>query len=252
MLLAIDIGNSTVNFGLFKGKRIVKRAKMSTEDIQKGTVPFFGKKRDYPFLSLDIIVCSVVPGATRKMQAAIKAVTGVKPLVLGKDIKAPIKNLYKKPGQVGQDRLADAVAAKHIYGAPVIVVDFGTAITFDVVTKAGEYAGGIIFPGLELSLATLSKRAALLPKIRLSEPKALIGRDTVTSMKSGVTYGIASLCDGIISRIQAKYGKRMKIVATGGDAAFVARHTRSIRVVDKNLTLKGLKLIYEKRVRPLF
>jgi len=250
ILLAIDIGNTTTNFGIFRDRRLVKKSQVATEKISVARVrkafpsPLPSPRRGE---GLDIILCSVVPKATKKVQAIVKSVTGVKPLVLGKDIKAPIKNLYRKPRQVGQDRLADAVAAKHIYGAPVVVVDFGTAITFDVVNKAGAYAGGIIFPGLELSLNTLSKRAALLPKIRLSEPKTLIGRDTVTSMKSGVTYGIASLCDGIISRIQAKYGRRIRVVATGGDAAFIARHTRSIKVVDKDLTLKGLRLIFTKK-----
>jgi type III pantothenate kinase len=170
---------------------------------------------------------------------------GIVPLCW-RDIKAPIKNLYKKPRQVGQDRLVNAIAAKELYGCPAIVVDFGTAITFDVVSKKGEYLGGLIFPGIETSLNALSEKAALLPKISVTPPKGLIGRDTADSIKSGVFYGIGSLCDGIISRLDSVKSVRMTVIATGGHALVISKFTKNIRLIDPHLTLQGLRIIAQK------
>ncbi len=237
MLLAIDIGNTSVAFGIFQGKRLRSSWKISTQDVLSG------KTIKFPQDIETAIISSVVPKATPIFKKAIAKKYKIRPLVLGENIEAPIKNLYSKPKQVGQDRLVDAVAVKVLYGYPVIVIDFGTAITFDVISKKGEYLGGLIFPGIETSLNALSQKAALLPKIEVEPPSGLIGRDTVDSMRSGVFYGIGALCDGVIAKLKAKYGP-MKVIATGGHAALMAKFTKTIRKVDPNLTLEGLRLIF--------
>ena len=239
MLLAMDIGNTSIAFGIFKGKRLVKAWKISTQGVFSKTTIKLPKNIKMAIIS------SVVPKATPIIKKAIAKKYKIRPLVLGENIKAPIKNLYRKPKQVGQDRLVDAVAAKELYGYPAIVIDFGTAITFDVISKKGEYLGGLIFPGIETSLNALSQKAALLPKIKVAPPEGLIGRDTVDSMRSGVFYGTGALCDGVIAKLKAKYGP-MKVIATGGHAALMAKFTESIRKVNPNLTLEGLQIISKK------
>ena len=238
MLLTADIGNTSTALGIFKGKKLVRAWKVSTDYVVSG------KPVKLPNGIRRAIMSSVVPKATPMVSRAISRRCGIRPLILGKNIKAPIKNLYKKPGQVGQDRLVDAVAVKELYGYPAIVVDFGTAITFDVISRRGEYLGGLIFPGIETSLNALSQKAALLPKITVVPPKGLIGRDTADSMRSGVFYGIGALCDGIISRLKKKLGP-MTVIATGGHAKVISGFSKSIRYIDPHLTLHGLRIIAE-------
>jgi type III pantothenate kinase len=238
MLLAVDIGNTSIAFGAFSGKKLVRSWKVSTDRI------ISGKSVKLPAGIDRAIISSVVPKATPVIRKAIAQKYEVKPLVMGKNIKAPIRNLYRKPRQVGQDRLVDAVAVKELHGYPAIVVDFGTAITFDVISRKGEYLGGLIFPGIETSLNALSEKAALLPRITVVPPKGLIGRDTTDSIRSGVFHGIGSLCDGVISRLKKKYGA-MAVIATGGHAKVISRFSRSIKYIDPHLTLHGLRSIAE-------
>lgn len=240
MLLAIDIGNTTMAFGIFEGKRLKSSWKISTRNI------FSKSKVLKPLKDVDgVIISSVVPKATPIIKKLIKNRFRIKPLVLGENIKAPIKNLYRNPKQVGQDRLVNAVAASELFGAPIIVVDFGTAITFDVISKRKEYLGGIIVPGIEISLEALSSKAALLPRIKLSQPKEFLGKDTVNSMKSGIFYGFGSLCDCLIERLKARFGKQ-SVIATGGHSHLIAKFCKSIDKVKSDLTLQGLRIIYEK------
>jgi len=246
MLLTIDIGNTSINFGLFKKSKLIFKEKIPTKRLSVARVKGLLGKRLRPTDIKGVICCSVVPSATKRIRKIVRDVLEISPLIVDKSIKAPIKNLYKHPKQVGQDRLVNAVAAMQMYGKPVIIIDFGTAITFDFVSKRGDYAGGMIVPGLEISLDTLSNTAALLPKIKLKAPKGLIGKDTITSMQNGVTYGIASLCDGMVHRIRTKYGSRIKVIGTGGNAAFISRFTRSLDRVNPDLTLEGLQLIYTR------
>lgn len=237
MLLAIDIGNTTVAFGIFEGKKLRSSWKIPTQSL------LLKKTLRLPKDINSAIISSVVPKATPIIKKAVVKKCEIHPLLLGGNIKAPIKNLYRKPKQVGQDRLVDAVAVKELYGYPAIVIDFGTAITFDVISKRGEYLGGIIVPGIETSLKALSSRAALLPKIKVSAPKELVGRDTVSSMRSGIFHGFGALCDGLVAKLKAKYGP-MKVIATGGHAVLMAKFSKSIDIVNPNLTLQGLRLIY--------
>jgi type III pantothenate kinase len=248
MLLTIDIGNSNILFGIFKGDKLVEKHKIPTEIVhsfRKCNSIVYGlshrKKIDR------IIISSVVPEAAKCLVKPLKRIFGRDVMVMGKDIKAPIKNLYGKPEQVGQDRLVNSAAAAAFYNkgkkSPVVVIDFGTALTFDVISKKNEYLGGVIFPGLKLSLENLTRRAALLPKVTIKRPGSLIGKNTKDSMRSGILYGYAALCDGLIKQISASMKGRLKVVATGGDAALIASCSKYIRKVDPDLTLKGLKII---------
>jgi type III pantothenate kinase len=241
MNLTIDIGNTSVTLGLFQADKLMHRAALATRNNQYYTFfkPFF---RKYPIDK--VIVSSVVPQATRKLEVALKKLKIKHVIILGKNLVVPISNLYQFPGQVGQDRLVNAFAAIKLYGIPAIVVDFGTAITFDVISSKQEYLGGMILPGIETSLAALYEKTALLPRIKLdTAPKNLIGKNTRDSMLSGVIFGFASLTDGVIKKLKLKLGQRVKVIGTGGNIKFIFPHCQEFSAIDLNLTLKGLNLI---------
>lgn len=237
MVLVADIGNTNINFGIFKGKILKKSWILPTQKLSlKSDLKLKGNFKK-------AIICSVYPKATRILKEKLKRKLKIKPLVVGDNLKVPIKNLYKNPNQVGQDRLVNAYAGKKIYGIPLIIIDFGTAITFDVVSKEGDYLGGIIAPGLNISLEALFEKCALLPKVKLSIPKSFIGRDTQNSILSGVTYGFSALCDGIIIKLKKEFKRKPLVIATGGNVDLIKRFSKQIDKVDKNLTLKGLNLL---------
>ncbi|MDD5166781.1 MAG: type III pantothenate kinase [Candidatus Omnitrophica bacterium] len=241
MLLAIDVGNTNINFGIFQDAKLTKRFYIPTKAyaLAKLKNKLKGAKIN------EAVICSVVPSVTRVLEGDLKRLLGRKPYIIGKDLPVPIKNLYRKPKEVGQDRLVDAYAGARLYGAPLIVIDFGTAVTFDVVSRNKEYLGGMILPGLEISLDALGERTALLPRIKLEKPRELIGGDTRNSILSGVVYGFASLTDDLVTRIKEKIGRRAKVIGTGGNINLIAKYCRRIDKVDKDLTLKGLSIIYE-------
>ncbi len=248
MLLAIDIGNSNIVFGVFKNNELSLTFRFETKhpSYKKSILSFLKINRLKKDLIKNIIISSVVPEASERLQKDIYNIFHIKPLVLGKNVLVPIKNLYKKPKEVGQDRLVNSFAAKTLYGTPSITIDLGTAITFDVISKKGEYLGGLIFPGLELSMEALSLKAALLPRITLRKPKNLVGKETAESMRSGIYYGIGSLCDGIIEKLNNKFNTRFKVIATGGHSREIANFCELIDKVDMDLTLKGLNLIFNE------
>lgn len=253
MLLTVDIGNSNILFGIFNGKKLIEKHKIPTELVHSfrkcNAVVYNLSHRKY----IDrIIVSSVVPEVLDQLDRVLKRVFKLDIMILGKNIKAPIKNLYEKPEQVGQDRLVNGTAAACLYNknkkSGLIIIDFGTAVTFDVMSKNNEYLGGIIFPGIKLSLENLTRRAALLPRVTIKEPESLIGRNTKDSIRSGILNGYASLCDGIIKKVKASQKGPMKVITTGGDAAIISRYSRFIRKIDPDLTLKGLRIIGDKEV----
>jgi type III pantothenate kinase len=246
MKLLIDIGNTNTSLALTAGKRIVKRYFISTSKVEvapKSLIRLFGRnvsKID------DIVIVSVVPKFLSVIKKSLKRVVPNATIrLMGKDIKVPIKIKYKDPKQVGQDRLVTALSAQEAYGKPVLIIDFGTAVTFDMVGEHGGYEGGLIFPGLRLGLEALTKHAALLPDIDLRPATGLIGRDTDGSMNKGLLYGYASMCDGMIKRFREKYGRKLKVVATGGDAELVARYSKYIRNVQPDLMTNGLRFLAE-------
>lgn len=240
MLLTVDIGNTNISFGIFKDNRRIKKLDIPTKE--------YTLKRKHDLLSGihigNSIVCSVVPQVARSVIRDLKKELNSPPFIVGENIEVPLKNLYHNPRQLGQDRLVNAYAGALLFGAPLIVIDFGTAITFDVVSGQKEFMGGLILPGLRMSLNALSQKTALLPHVELSAPQALIARDTKNSILSGVVYGVALLADSVTQKIKEKIGGNAKIIATGGDARLIKRYCERIQRVDPDLTLKGLNLLY--------
>jgi len=241
MLLAVDIGNTNIRFGIFKGDRRVSSYSLSA-----------GGKSYSAFLSRvvrrhgieRVVVCSVVPKALRGLIRELKRILGSGNLyIIGRDIKVPVRNLYRLPKQVGQDRLVNAFAGVRLYGSPLIVVDSGTAITLDVVTKKKEYLGGVILPGLDLSLDALYEQTALLPKLSLAPPREIIGRDTKNSILSGIVYGFAAAIDELVVKIKKEIGADAQVIGTGGDIQMLKRYSKGIRKIDADLTLKGINLL---------
>lgn len=253
MFLTVDIGNTNIKIALFKKDRLICNYRLVTD--KKGTPKkykailkkLFAKQRVQADDIKAMIICSVVPKLTSVLKQALFLLFQKRALILGKDIVAPIKNLYKRPEQVGQDRLANAVAACRKYTHPIIVVDFGTALTFDLISAKGSYLGGIIVPGMDIALAALSKKADLLPKIVLNKPKVFLGRDTVSSMKSGIVYGYSFMVEAILQQLKKSLARKPYVVATGGGVTLINNFCRSIKRIDENLTLEGLRIILENR-----
>ncbi len=246
MLLAIDIGNTTITFALFKKERLVRQWWMPTNQISVNLLRKGILKSER--LSA-IIISSVAPKTLTELKKKLIHYLGIKPLIVGRDITIKVLNLYHNPEQVGSDRLVNALAGYQLYGGPLIIVDFGTAITFDIISRKGAYLGGIIAPGVKISLDALSERAALLPRINLSRPKSLVGKETTQSMTSGIVYGFSALCDGMISRLKKKYGSHIKVIATGGQAKNIVPYCKNITRTRLDLTLQGLRLIYQSYLR---
>ena len=243
MLLAVDVGNTNINFAVFKSERIIKKFSVPTAAFAFSTL----YKKLGKLKIEDCIVSSVVPPVNAGLEKILKKISGRAPYMLGKNIRVPVKNLYRKPGQVGQDRLVNSYAGIKLFGAPVVIVDFGTAVTFDVVSRKGDYLGGMILPGLGISLSALAERTALLPRVKLKKPAEFIGRDTENSMLSGIIYGFASLTDELARRIKLKIGRRALVLGTGGNIGLISGYCRCFDKVDTDLTLKGLNLIYRKQ-----
>ena len=259
-MLAIDIGNTNVSLGAFRGKRLARTFSFPTQACRSATGLVRRLRRHRAAIAggEQAILCSVVPWATPKVARALRAM-GVKQIrVVGRDVKVPLKNRYRYPRQVGQDRLVGAYAAWKEFKRDCIICDFGTAVTIDVVKATrsgkdrsplatrhspllwGEYLGGVIAPGLEISLEALASRTALLPKVELKEPPELLGRDTANSIRSGVLYGCVALCDGLVAGLKRQYAPKAVVVATGGASPLLAKHTRCIDHLRPNLVLDGL------------
>lgn len=252
MILVIDIGNTNVVLGIFKGKKLHKCLRIPANVAKNGEyykrviLKFVGNQAGLSQIK-GVAVSSVVPKISKAIKQALASSFDLKPFILGENVKVPIRNLYTRPSQVGQDRLINAFAALSIYKRkPLIIVDFGTAVTIDVVSKRGAYLGGVIAPGVELSIENLTSRAALLPRINLKVPKDILGKSTSESMLSGIFYGYASLCDGIVEKLQKRLKSKVLVIATGGHSKLLSRFCRKIDKIDSQLTLKGLNLLCAK------
>ncbi|MBN1405096.1 MAG: type III pantothenate kinase, partial [Candidatus Omnitrophica bacterium] len=242
MLLAIDIGNTNITFGLFKKNGLVKVFDAATKNCDSHL--FIRRKIGGCHNFSGAVICSVVPKKTKQIYGILHKEFGIKAKIIGKDIKVPIKNLYGSPKQVGQDRLVVAYACKKLYGSPAIIIDFGTAITFDYINKSGAYEGGVIAPGIGISLDALYENTALLPMAKFPKKTGhLIGKNTKESILSGATYGLFSMCDGLISAIKKHTKGKTKVIATGGAADMFYKNCKFIDKVDKGLILKGILLV---------
>jgi type III pantothenate kinase len=240
MLLAIDIGNTNMSFGLFERNRLVGKFDLPAAGFSLKRLKAHIAGADIS----SVIICSVVPRLTAVLTASLKGLLHKEPLIIGKNVRVPIKNLYRHPRQVGQDRLVNAFSAATLYATPLIAIDFGTAITFDVISRKKEYLGGMILPGLNMSLKALHLGTALLPEIKFKPPKEFIGRDTENSILSGIVYGVAALTDELVRRIKLEIGNNAVVVGTGGSVKLMKKYCRVIDFIDADLTLKGLNLIF--------
>jgi type III pantothenate kinase len=250
MLLAVDVGNTQTIFGLFDGERLREHWRAATEDERTADelAALLGRLLELRGFGFDdvngICLSSTVPRLLRSYEELAERHLQAPLLVLGPGTKTGIPILYDDPREVGPDRIANAVAARERYGAPCIVVDFGTSTNFDAVSDAGEYVGGVLAPGIEISMDALFARAARLQKIDFTEPAAVIGKTTTSALQSGLVYGFAGQVDGIVGRMRAELGDTAPVIATGGLAELIAPHSGTIERVDPLLTLEGLRLIW--------
>jgi type III pantothenate kinase len=254
MLLAIDIGNTNIGFGLFDNGKLIQQfrcesARQRTADEYAVFVRQMLVLKDIDHRKIDGgIIASVVPALTDPLTEVVRRAFARDPLVVGPTVRSGMPILYDSPREVGADRIVNAVAAYDQIRGGVIVVDFGTATTFDCVSEKGEYLGGVIAPGIQISADALFSRAAKLHPVEIAKPTRVIGRNPVQSMQSGIVFGYAGLVDGVVARIKAELGYPCAVLGTGGLAALIAPQTTSIERVDDALTLQGLRLLYERNV----
>jgi len=256
MLLAIDVGNSTTGVGLFDdSKKLCFLASLDTDNRKTAdqiSVDLMNLFTLYHYDYNDVtgaIMCSVVPSLNFMMEKALTRLLGRPPMVVGSGLKTGLNIRVTIERQVGADIITDAVAALEKFKPPIICIDMGTATTISVISEGGNYEGGLILPGVHVSLESLSNRAALLPDISIQYPKGLIGKDTEECMRSGIVYGNAAMLDGLIDRIRELfYGQEVSVVATGGNAAMIVKYCRNSIVYDQNLLMDGLWSIYHKNI----
>ncbi len=252
MLLVVDAGNTQTHIGTFEGEELIQHWRFAT--VRDSTADELGAAlrnllilRGLSFEDIDAsIVSSTVPQLRPEWTAMASRYLGHEMPVVGPGVRTGMPLRYDNPREIGPDRLVNAIAGYAKVEGAVVVVDFGTAVTFDVVSEDGEYLGGIIFPGVEISLEALSERAAALPKIDLGEPRVLVGKTTVDAIRSGVVYGFAAMVDGMIARLRDEMGDETEAIATGGLASSIVPYCESIDDVDDLLTLVGLRLIWER------
>jgi len=252
MLLVVDAGNTQTHIGTFAGDELSQHWRFAT--VRDSTADELGAAlrnllllRGLSFDDIDAsIVSSTVPQLRPEWTAMASRYLGHEMPVVGPGVRTGMPLRYENPREIGPDRLVNAIAGYDRVGGACVVVDFGTAVTFDVVSGGGEYLGGIIFPGVEISLEALTERAAALPKIDLSEPRGLVGKTTVDAIRSGVVHGYAAMVDGMVARLRGELGEETKVIATGGLAASIVPYCESIDDVDDLLTLTGLRLIWER------
>jgi type III pantothenate kinase len=252
MLLVIDVGNTNTTLGVFAGKELKAQWRLATSREQTAdeygilTRNLFTLDGIQPQQISGLMIASVVPTLNPVLEEMAEKYFRVKPIFLGPGTRTGMAIHYDNPQEVGADRIADSVAAYEKYGGPCIIVDFGTAITFDAVSESGEYLGGVIAPGIGISAEALFEHAARLPRVEIREPARVIGSNTVASMQAGLFYGAVSLVDGILDRLHAVLGEKTRVIATGGQGSLVAAASKYKPPVDTALTLEGLRIIFER------
>ena len=248
MLLAVDCGNTQTVFGLFDGDRLTEQFRVGTDRTHTGDELAVLIRSLLDLETLEgIVLCSSVPQLVREYELFAERWAGVPVLVLGPGVPTGVPIRYDDPREVGPDRIANTVAVRERHGAPAVVVDFGTSTNFDVVSAAGEFAGGVLAPGIEVSMEALFQRAARLPKVPFEAPERVISQTTTAALQSGLVYGFAGQVDAIVDRIREELrAPDAPVVATGGLAELNVPHSRTITKVDQELTLQGLRLVWER------
>ncbi|HEX6261932.1 MAG TPA: type III pantothenate kinase [Actinomycetota bacterium] len=252
MLLAVDVGNTETVLGVFNDRELTRHWRISTvaDRTADELALMFGGLLEHQDLSFDrnvtaVVVASVVPSATSALREMVRRYFGFRPLIVEPGVKTGIPVLTDNPKEVGADRVLNAVAAVELHGSPAVIVDFGTATTFDAVSEKGEYVGGVIAPGVQISAAALYEHTARLPRVELVAPSSVIGKSTVESVQSGIMYGYASMVDGVVERIAKELGEPT-VIATGGLAPVMIEECRSIDHHEPWLTLQGLRIVFER------
>lgn len=256
MLLTVDVGNTNITFGVFDKEELVGTFRMMTKQLR--TSDEYGvtlvSLLQYNQIAIDsisgIIVASVVPNIMHSLLGGIERYLKKKPLIVGPGIKSGIKIVTENPKEIGPDRIVDAVAAYEKYGGPVLVIDFGTATTYDLINENGEFCAGITAPGIRISAKALWEDTAKLPEIEIKRPKSILAQNTVTSMQAGLVYGQIGQTEYIIQQVKKESGlDKLKVVATGGLGSIIADETDAIEIYDRTLTLYGLRSIYCKNCK---
>lgn len=254
MLLVIDVGNTNMALGVYDGPQLVTSWRLTTN--RERTVDELGIlcRNLFTLAGLEfsavhgIIISSVVPTLDFPLRKMATTYFHLEPVFVDASLPTGMPIRYDNPMEVGADRIADGVAALAKYGSPCVVVDFGTATTFDAISQAGEYLGGVIAPGIAISAEALFLRAAKLPRVDIRHPSSVIGTSTISSIQSGLYYGYIGLVDGILQRLLEELGEQTRVIATGGLAHLIGRASKYIQIIDDNLTLDGLRIIYERHV----
>ncbi len=252
MLLVVDIGNTNIVFGVYRDDTLINHWRLSTV-LQKTVDEYAILLNSLLYIEKiklseihSVIISCVVPPLLIPFEIVCRKYIGIIPIVIEPGIKTGMPILYENPQEVGADRIVNAVSGFDRHKRPLIIVDFGTATTFDYITPRGEYAGGAIAPGMMISLEALFERASKLPRVELVRPKSLVGKNTVTAMQAGITFGYTSLVDGIVLKMKEEVGTDPYVIATGGLSGLIYKQSETINEVDEFLTLRGLKILYDK------
>jgi type III pantothenate kinase len=251
MLLAIDIGNTSIKLGIFDGDSLEATWNFATgihrtpDEYGVMLLSLMERRKGLSSEVTGVVLCGVVPPLLHTFTELCQKYLNTEPLVVEAGVKTGMRIRLDNPREVGPDRVVNAVAAQNLYGKPLIIIDLGTATTFDIVSKGGDYLGGAIAPGIAIASEALFTRTAMLPRIELIRPKHVIGRNTISAMQSGIIFGYIDLIEGMIRRMERELGSKVKVVATGGQAYPFAEQIAAVDVINPNLTLIGLRLIYE-------
>ncbi|SFR84268.1 type III pantothenate kinase [Anaeromicropila populeti] len=255
MILTIDIGNTNITFGMFEGENLIGTFRMTT-DIPR-TSDEYGificealKVKGLTSKVEGVVISSVVPNIMYSFESGIKKYLGVNPVKVGVGTKTGLRIVTAHPSEIGADRIVDAVAAYEIYGGPILVIDYGTATTYDIISADGAFLAGVTSPGIKISANALWRETAKLPEIEIKKPESILAKETITSMQAGLVYGYIGQTEYIIRKVKEELGlEYMKVVATGGLGKIIADETDAIEIYDPDLTLHGLKIIYDKNKR---
>lgn len=252
MLMTVDIGNTNISFGLFRGRDLAYSWRLSTDhdrmpdEYGLQMTGLLAHRGISPEEISGICLASVVPPLTGIYAEACREYLNLDPLIVDAGVKTGVKILYENPRAVGADRIVDAAAVNEMFGGPACVVDFGTGTTFDAISREGDYLGGAIAPGIGIAAEALYSRAAKLTRVDIQRPPSVIGKNTPHAMQSGLLYGYVGLVEGMITRFRTELGPEMKVIATGGLTGIIARETKAIDFVEPWLTLEGLRIIWDR------